>query len=105
MRPARLSKGGTPEKPAPQLTGSLAVTLDGVPLAEAEARAIWQRFSAYMEEHKGDLAGFARAEGYASVHPTPEGGKAVLVLSRSKPQEAYGAVPPPPVKAGSRRRR
>ena len=92
----------SPAPPATGKGGALAVTIDGVPVAEDEARAIWERFSAHMEEHRGDLAGFARAEGYASAHPTPEGGKAVLVLSRTRPQDAYGKTPVP---SGGKRRR
>jgi hypothetical protein len=75
----------------------LGAVLDGQPLAEEDARALWERFSAYMDEHKGDLAGFAKEEGFASVHPAMEKGLPVLVASRSAPQKAYttaGAVPP-----------
>lgn len=76
--------------------GRLAVKVDGVVVPEGEARGLWQRFSAYMEEHRGDLAGFAAQEGFKSAHPRSEGGKAVLVLSRTEPQEAYGKAPPSP---------
>jgi hypothetical protein len=69
---------------------SLAAFLDGQPLPEADARALWERFSAYMDEHKGDLRGFATAEGYASVRPETRKGQAVLVLSRTAPQAPYG---------------
>ena len=68
---------------------ALAVLVDGEPLAEAEARAFCARFSAHMETNRGDLAGFAKAEGFASVHPETRGGRAVLVASRSAPQRAY----------------
>ena len=47
----------------------LAAFVDGVSLPEPEARALWERFSLYMDAHKGDLGGFARAEGFASVRP------------------------------------
>ena len=67
---------------------------DGVRAPEEEARAIWQRFSAYMEEHRGDLGGFALQEGFKSAHPRSEGGAAVLVLSKTEPQEAYGKESP-----------
>ena len=59
--------------------GALAVKIDGELLAEEEGRALWQRFSAFMEENRGDLAGFARTEGLASIHPAMEGGRAILV--------------------------
>ena len=84
---------------------SLRVLIDGAPLAEPESRALWQRFSAWMEEHVGDLGGFARAEGFVSVHPELHDGEPVLVASRSAPQQPYatastrrgrgGPAPPP----------
>lgn len=72
------------------MTGTLLVTVEGVPMEAEKARELWQRFSAYMEEHKGDLAGFAKSEGYVSAHPRSDGGKAVLALSRTEAQAAYG---------------
>jgi len=71
----------------------LAVTVDGAPLGEEEARAFWGRFSAFMEEHRGDLAGFAKAEGFASVHPETGPTGAVLVASRTAPQRGYATAP------------
>jgi hypothetical protein len=71
---------------------SLAVLVDGKPMAEPEARAFWERFSAHMEENKGDLAGFAKKEGFASVHPSMQGGRPVLVVSTSAPQGPYVSV-------------
>jgi hypothetical protein len=91
----------------------LRVFIDGAALDEAEARALWKRFSAWMEEHMGDLAGFAQAEGFASVHPELHGGEAVLIVSRTEPQRPYtsaptkrGRTPPqqPPRKPPRRRR-
>ena len=73
--------------------GRLGVLLDGEPMAEEEARAFWARFSAWMDAHKGDLAGFAKSEGLASVHPTMQAGRAVLVASRSKLQKPYTNAP------------
>ena len=70
----------------------LAVLVDGAPMAEPEARAFWQRFSDWMEEHKGDLLGFARAEGYASVHPGVHDGRPVLLASHREAQRAYAPV-------------
>ncbi len=72
--------------------GVLVVLVDGEPMGPDEARAFWGRFSAYLEAHKGDLAGFAKQEGFASVHPSMRGGQAVLLVSRSDPQRAYAAV-------------
>jgi hypothetical protein len=67
----------------------LSVVVDGVPMAEAEARVFWARFSEHMEKNKGDLAGFAHAEGFASVKPvmTPNGPE--LVVSRTATQQPY----------------
>ncbi len=76
------------------MTPGLGVILDGVPMAETEAKAFWERFSAWMEEHRGDLAGFAASEGYASVHPRVEGGRPVLHASRSAAQGPYRPVKP-----------
>jgi len=70
----------------------LDAMVDGVAVPEATARELWRKFSAYMEEHRGDLGGFAQAEGFVSVHPRSEGGRAVLVLSRTAMQEPYGSV-------------
>jgi hypothetical protein len=72
-------------------TSPLAVIVDGTPLSEEDARALWARFSAHMDAHKGDLVGFAQTEGFASVHPESRRGQAVLVASRSAAQRPYGA--------------
>jgi hypothetical protein len=71
----------------------LRVLVDGAPMAEEQARALWTRFSAYMEEHRGDLAGFAAAEGFASVHPEIRDGAPVLVASRTALQRTYANAP------------
>ncbi|MBX3206748.1 MAG: hypothetical protein KF764_16885 [Labilithrix sp.] len=71
---------------------SLAVLVDGVALPEDDARALWERFSAWMEEHRGDLAGFAAAEGFASIHPGVDGGRPVLLASKTAPQRAYATA-------------
>jgi hypothetical protein len=68
---------------------ALGVLIDGVPLGDDEARAFWARFSAHMDSHKGDLAGFAKNEGVASVRPALDEGRAVLVVSRTGTQPAY----------------
>lgn len=70
----------------------LAVFVDGSPMPEAEARPFWERFSTWMEEHRGDLAGFAAKEGFASVHPGVENGRPVLYASRSEGQRPYAPV-------------
>jgi hypothetical protein len=70
----------------------LRATVDGTPLAPEEAERLWKRFSDWMEEHKGDLQGFAKSEGFTSVHPAVEGGLPVLCASRSTPQQPYAPV-------------
>lgn len=70
----------------------LAVYVDGAALPEAEARAFWQRFSDFMEDNRGDLAGFAAKEGFVSVHPGVENGRPVLYASRSAAQRPYASV-------------
>src|SRR5438128_1416251 len=70
----------------------LAVYVDGAPMPEADARGFWQRFSDWMEEHKGDLAGFAAKEGFVSVHPGVENGRPVLYASKTTAQRPYASV-------------
>jgi hypothetical protein len=82
---------------------SLRVRVDGAPLDEGPAQAFWKRFSAWMEDHAGDLAGFARAEGLLSVHPRMEGGEPVLVASRTVPQGAYVPARAEPGAPGGKR--
>lgn len=61
-------------------TGSrLAALLDGAALPEEEARALWKEFSEHMDEHRGDMAGFAKKKGWVCVTPEYRQGKAVLV--------------------------
>jgi hypothetical protein len=71
---------------------SLRVLVDGAPMADEAAQAFWKRFSAWMEEHRGDLGGFAQAEGLVSVHPQMHAGEAVLVASRSATQAPYSSA-------------
>jgi hypothetical protein len=61
-------------------------------MPEAEALSLWERFSDWMEDHRGDLAGFAAQEGYASVHPGVDGDKPVLRASKSAGQRPYAPV-------------
>jgi hypothetical protein len=83
----------------------LNALLDGRPLPETEARALWQRFSAWMDEHQGDLAGFAKSEGFASVHPELHAGDPVLVVSRTAAQKPYAnAVTKPEKRTGGKKR-
>jgi hypothetical protein len=58
----------------------LVALVDGAPLEEEAARALWAEFSAHMDENKGDMAGFAKKKGWQSVVPEYRQGKAVLVV-------------------------
>jgi hypothetical protein len=71
----------------------LQVLVDGEALPREEAIAFWKRFSTWMDEHPGDLAGFARGEGLSSVVPEMHAGAPVLVASRTAPQKPYTTAP------------
>ena len=75
---------------------ALRVLVEGVALPDEEARALWRRFSAWMDANVGDLAGFAHAEGFASLHPEMHGGSPVLVASRTASQRPYVTAPKKP---------
>jgi hypothetical protein len=68
-------------KPAAPAPAPLVVELDGKPLAAAEAEETWRAFSAHMDEHQGDLLGFAKLRGWKSVAPTYRRGSAVLLVT------------------------
>lgn len=70
----------------------LGAFVDGVAMPEADAVAFWERFSTWMEEHRGDLQGFAAQEGYASVHPGVAGDLPVLRASTTGAQRPYAPV-------------
>jgi hypothetical protein len=59
---------------------NLRVLVDGKPLDDERARELWIEFSRYMDDHEGDLAGFAKLHGWASVAPEHRRGQAVLVV-------------------------
>jgi hypothetical protein len=95
----------------------LAATVDGAPLLEDEARALWTEFSRHMDEHRGDTAGFALQRGWFSVTPTHQAGRAVLVVRTKEgpaeaPPSAAPFLPSPPLPgrgagggAGAKRRK
>lgn len=62
---------------------------DGVDLEPADARELWEHFSHWMDEHPGDLAGFAAALGVKSVRPALDARGPVLVVSTTEAQAAY----------------
>jgi hypothetical protein len=94
-----------PPPPGAPRSTRLAAILDGAPLPEDAARALWDRFSAHMDAHAGDLAGFAKAEGFTSVHPAAEGGRAILIASRTEAQQPYGSSKEAPSPAANRGKR
>jgi hypothetical protein len=98
----------------------LAAEIDGAPLPEDKAREIWTKFSEHMDEHRGDMTGFAKLHGYARVSPEARRGQAVLVIqttegaarpqparppgeSRPSAQKPRPAQPPPPQGGGGKR--
>jgi hypothetical protein len=83
---------GRTEDDGPRVS-DLVVLVDGVPLPGDEARAFWRRFSEWMNEHAGDLAGFAKVENLASVRPELHDGSPVLVASRTAAQTPYAPAP------------
>jgi hypothetical protein len=70
----------------------LLARVDGALLPEKEARDLWARFSAYMDEHRGDLGGFAKQEGLTSIRPSFEDGAAILIASHTETQAPYRNV-------------
>jgi hypothetical protein len=71
----------------------LRVLIDGEALPGEDAIAFWKRFSNWMDENPGDLAGFAETEGLTSVVPEMHSGAPVLVASRTAPQKPYTSAP------------
>ena len=68
----------------------LAVRIDGTELSPEEARSLWQEFSAHLDEHTLDFAGFAKKKGWVSIKPEHRAGRALLVVDSgqapNKPQ-------------------
>lgn len=75
------------------IKSALAVEVDGRALPSDEARALWEEFSKYLDDHELDFDGFAKAKGFASVRPTHKAGRAVLLVETSA-----GASAPRPSK-------
>jgi hypothetical protein len=65
--------------------GRLAAVMDGAPMEEEAARTLWKDFSAHMDAHEGDMAGFAKGRGWVSVLPEYRQGKAVLIVKTGAP--------------------
>jgi hypothetical protein len=64
---------------------ALAALVDGVALSGDAARDLWKKFSDYMGEHRGDVAGFAKNNGFVRIAPEYRNGKAVLVAYTKEP--------------------
>ena len=66
---------------------ALRAFVNGEELEEPAARALWERFSAYLESHPGDEAGFAVTEGrrFATACFVRGAGAAVLELGDTPP--------------------
>lgn len=64
---------------------ALAAIVDGAVLPGEQARELWKKFSDYMGEHRGDVAGFAKASGFVRIAPEYRNGKAVLVAYTKEP--------------------
>lgn len=82
--PAAKKPGPAAKKPGPAPAGpagGLVALVDGVALPEGESAALWHAFSEHMDQHQGDMAGFAKARGYVSVRPEYRKGQAVLVVT------------------------
>ena len=58
----------------------LAGVIDGVPLSEDDAKALWREFSEHMDANRGDMAGFATKKGWFAIAPEYRDGKVVLVV-------------------------
>jgi hypothetical protein len=81
---------------APPAHRQLAAVVDGRHLDEDDARALWTRFSAHMDAHEGDFAGFAASEGLVSSRVAVVEGVPTLTLERTK--AAASPSPKPPAK-------
>ena len=76
------------------MTGAMCAKAPDPAKCQAMAKERHAKFSQHMDEHKGDMAGFAKLCGYFRVSPEARSGQAVLVV-----QTTEGAPRPPPVEA------
>jgi len=94
-----------PDGDAPSAAESrLAARRDGAFLDAAAARELWAAFSAHMDAHRGDEAGFAKARGCAVVRAEFEDGRAVLSLFTTAEAAAKTKPAEPPRGRGAARR-
>ncbi|MDC0741922.1 hypothetical protein [Polyangium mundeleinium] len=83
--------------------GNLSAFVDGVALPEEAARNLWTRFSEWMGEHKGDMEGFGKINGYTQITPEYRGGRAVLIAYTKEPPPAPPQTKPAGKGGGARR--
>ncbi len=62
-------------------SSQLVAIVDGQGLAPDDARALWQRFSAHMDENEGDFDGFAAKEGFRYARVSVQDHTPSLVLT------------------------
>lgn len=67
---------------------ALAAMVDGSALPPEQARDLWKKFSDYMGEHRGDVAGFAKSSGFVRIAPEYRNGKAVLIAYTKEPSRS-----------------
>jgi hypothetical protein len=73
----------------------LAGVIDGAPLFEEDAKALWKEFSEHMDANRGDMAGFAKKKGWFAIAPEYRDGKAVLVVRTTATAKTLPAVQAP----------
>jgi hypothetical protein len=73
----------------------LAGVIDGAPLSEEDAKALWKEFSEHMDANRGDMAGFAKKKGWFAIAPEYRDGKAVLVVRTTATAKTLPAVQAP----------
>jgi hypothetical protein len=62
----------------------LTAIVAGQPLPDAEARELWQLFSAHMDVNEGDFDGFAASRGFRFARVAVEGTTPTLYLSNDE---------------------
>jgi hypothetical protein len=73
----------------------LACVVDGAPLSEEDAKALWKEFSVYMDANRGDMAGFAKKKGWFAIAPEYRDGKAMLVARTTAAAKTLPAAQAP----------
>jgi len=87
------------------ITSQLAAVVDGKTAEPSDAKALWERFSSYMDEHQGDFDGFAKQEGLLAARVDVVQGVPTLTLSSSKERTPEPRQAPTKRKRQRRRKR